>query len=157
MIAESQNLNTTSGMRRGSLRWLAPEYMLPESPDQSYITARDSYAYGCTVIEVGPTVRFSNLHILISFYPEVFTGKPPYSDIKHEACVIADVLKGSLPQRPPPDIFPHSELWSLVTECLRTLPSKRPDARAIVSRVALLASQPDLNNPSSTTLGMTST
>ncbi|PBK78438.1 hypothetical protein ARMSODRAFT_998509 [Armillaria solidipes] len=65
LIAESQNFNTTSGMRRGSLRWLAPKYILPESLDQSYIAARDSYAYGCTVIEV-------------------FTGKPSFSEIQND-------------------------------------------------------------------------
>ncbi|SJL00670.1 uncharacterized protein ARMOST_03983 [Armillaria ostoyae] len=60
LIAESQNFNTTSGMRRGNLRWLAPEYILPGLLDQSFIAARDTYAYGCTVIEVGPTVHFTS-------------------------------------------------------------------------------------------------
>ncbi|KAK0502796.1 hypothetical protein EDD18DRAFT_1099830 [Armillaria luteobubalina] len=48
LIAESQNFNTTSGMKRPSA---IPEYILPESFDHSYIVAGDAYAYGCTVIE----------------------------------------------------------------------------------------------------------
>ncbi|KAK0228805.1 kinase-like domain-containing protein [Armillaria fumosa] len=118
LLAESQGLNSSSRMRKGSIRWLAPEYILPTLFDRSYVAARDIYAYGCTVIEI-------------------FTGEPPYSNIKHEAQVIHEVSAGKRPPRPPQEIFPYNELWSLVMDCLDTLPSKRPDARAVISRIAL--------------------
>ncbi|KAK0441817.1 kinase-like domain-containing protein, partial [Armillaria borealis] len=118
LLAESQGLDSSSRMRKGGIRWLAPEYILPTLFDRSYVAARDIYAYGCTVIEV-------------------FTGAPPYSNIKHEAHVMHEVLGGNRPLRPPQDVFPHNELWSLVTDCLNTPPSKRPDARAVISWMAL--------------------
>ncbi|PBK78446.1 kinase-like protein [Armillaria solidipes] len=118
LLAESQGLDSSSRMRKGGIRWLAPEYILLTLFDRSYVAARDIYAYGCTVIEV-------------------FTGEPPYSNIKHEAHVMHEVLGGNRPPRPPQDVFPHNELWSLVTDCLNTPPSKRPDARAVISRMAL--------------------
>ncbi|KAK0244452.1 kinase-like domain-containing protein [Armillaria nabsnona] len=54
LFAESQVLDSSSRMSKGSIRWLAPEYMDSTLFKQSYLTARDIYAYGCTVIEVGP-------------------------------------------------------------------------------------------------------
>ncbi|KAK0464744.1 kinase-like domain-containing protein, partial [Desarmillaria tabescens] len=54
LFAESQALDSTSRMSRGSVRWLAPEYMDSTLFVQSYRTARDIYAYGCTIVEVGP-------------------------------------------------------------------------------------------------------
>ncbi|KAK0211012.1 kinase-like domain-containing protein [Desarmillaria ectypa] len=51
IFAETRGFDNSSRMWSGALRWLAPEYMIPGAFDQSYIAARDSYAYGCTVIE----------------------------------------------------------------------------------------------------------
>ncbi|KAK0503546.1 kinase-like domain-containing protein [Armillaria luteobubalina] len=128
LLAESQGLNSSSRMRKGSIRWLAPEYILPTLFDRSYVAARDIYAYGCTVIEV-------------------FTGEPPYSDIKHEAQVIHEVSAGKRPPKPSQDVFPYNELWSFVMDCLDSQPSKRPDARAVISRMVL----PNLPTQGSTT------
>ncbi len=55
LFAETQALDSSSGMSKGSARWLAPEYIDPDVViDRAFITARDIYAYGCTVVEVGP-------------------------------------------------------------------------------------------------------
>ncbi|PBK92827.1 kinase-like protein [Armillaria gallica] len=127
LITESQNLSTTSGMRRGSLRWLAPEYILPGSLDQSCIAARDSYAYGCTVIEV-------------------FTGKPPFSDIRNDRIFMTEVIarRSRPPLELPEDVFPYDGLPSLVAECLRTSPGERPDARRISRRIRSVTNSPTL-------------
>ncbi|KAK0190043.1 hypothetical protein F5146DRAFT_1139567 [Armillaria mellea] len=62
LFAESQALESSYRMRKGSTRWLAPEYLNPHAViDRTYITARDTYAYGCTVVEI-------------------YTGKPPFGD-----------------------------------------------------------------------------
>ncbi|KAK0435893.1 kinase-like domain-containing protein [Armillaria borealis] len=115
LFVETQALDSSSTIRKGSTRWLAPEYMDSDLFDQSYMTARDIYAYGCTVVEI-------------------FTGKPPFSDIKNEAGVIHEVVtKQNHPPRPPLDIFPNDILWSLVTTCLATASSQRPDATQISS------------------------
>ncbi|KAK0487229.1 kinase-like domain-containing protein [Armillaria novae-zelandiae] len=111
LFAGSQTLNSSS---RGSIRWLAPEYMDPDLFDGLYFTARDIYAYGCTVVEI-------------------LTGKPPFSDIKYDVSVMHEVTKGKRPPRPPLKVFPDDELWSLVMACLAALSSCRPSVEHILS------------------------
>ncbi|KAK0499815.1 kinase-like domain-containing protein, partial [Armillaria luteobubalina] len=72
LFAESQALDSSYRMK-GSTRWLAPEYLDSTLFDYSYLAARDIYAYGCTIVEI-------------------FTGRPPFSDIKTEAGVVVEVL-----------------------------------------------------------------
>ncbi|KAK0449321.1 kinase-like domain-containing protein [Armillaria borealis] len=115
LFAGSQTLDISSN--KGSIRWLAPEYMDLRLFSKSYITARDIYAYGCTVVEV-------------------FTGKPPFSDIKYDAGVIHEVTKGKRPPRPPSNVFPDDKLWLLVMACLTTLSSDRPNAGQILAILA---------------------
>ncbi|KAK0231912.1 kinase-like domain-containing protein [Armillaria nabsnona] len=111
LFAESQTLNSSSRMCKGSTRWLAPEHIDPNTViDRVYITARDIYAYGCTIVEI-------------------YTGKPPFSDIKNEAAVIHAVMKGNRPLRP--QHLLQDGLWSLVTTCLIPSPSQRPNAEQI--------------------------
>ncbi|SJL07270.1 uncharacterized protein ARMOST_10613 [Armillaria ostoyae] len=109
LFAGLQTLDISSF--KGTIRWLAPEYY-PISFNSNvtcligymdlslfnklYITARDIYAYGCTIVEV-------------------FTSKPPFSDIKHD---------------------PNDELWSLVMACLTTSLSDRPNAGQILAILA---------------------
>ncbi|KAK0437918.1 kinase-like domain-containing protein [Desarmillaria tabescens] len=119
LFAESQAFDSSPRMTRGSLRWLAPEYIDFTPFDKSYLTARDIYAYGCTVIEV-------------------FTGKPPFSDIKNDARVIHKVMNGSRPPRPPANVFPNDRLWSLVTACLMTVPCGRPNTENILIVLSLV-------------------
>ncbi len=57
LFAESRTLTSSPWTGNGCIRWLAPEYMDSKLFNQSYLTARDVYAYGCTVIEVGPAPR----------------------------------------------------------------------------------------------------
>ncbi len=54
--------SSSDRMRKGTIRWLAPEHIDVKLFDQSHITARDIYAYGCTVIEVGLVVHFPSPH-----------------------------------------------------------------------------------------------
>ncbi|PBK74612.1 kinase-like protein [Armillaria solidipes] len=115
LFAGSQTLDIS--FNKGSIRWLAPEYMDLTLFSKSYITARDIYAYGCTVVEV-------------------FTGKPPFSDIKYDAGVIHEVTKGKRPPRPPSNVFPDDKLWLLVMACLTTLSSDRPNAGQILAILA---------------------
>ncbi|PBK82444.1 kinase-like protein, partial [Armillaria gallica] len=82
LFAELQVLESSSRMNKGSTRWLAPEYIDPKvAIDWAYITARDIYAYGCTIVEI-------------------LTGKPPFSEIKNEAAVIHEVMNGGHPLPP---------------------------------------------------------
>ncbi|KAK0498047.1 kinase-like domain-containing protein, partial [Armillaria luteobubalina] len=82
LFAESQTFDSTSKMGKGSARWLAPEHLDPNAViDRAYITMRDIYAYGCTVVEI-------------------YTGKPPFSDIKSEPAAMLAVIAGRRPPRP---------------------------------------------------------
>ncbi|KAK0231898.1 kinase-like domain-containing protein [Armillaria nabsnona] len=111
LFAESQTLESSSRMKKGSIRWLAPEYIDPNvAIDPAYITARDIYAYGCTVVEI-------------------FTGEPPFSDIKNDAAVMLAVIAGKRPLRPRHLL--QDNLWSLVMACLTDSPSQRPNAGQI--------------------------
>ncbi|PBK82474.1 kinase-like protein [Armillaria gallica] len=118
LFAETQALESSSRMKKGSARWLAPEYIDPNAQiDPKYVTSRDVYAYGCTVVEI-------------------FTGMPPFSNIKNEVAVIHAVMYGSRPLRP--QHLLQDGLWALVTTCLATSPIKRPNAQQILK---VLASQ----------------
>ncbi|KAK0213802.1 kinase-like domain-containing protein, partial [Armillaria fumosa] len=82
LFAESQALESSSRMKKGSIRWLAPEYIHPDIViDRAYVTARDVYAYGCTFVEI-------------------FTGEPPFGYIKNEAAIMLAVIAGRRPLRP---------------------------------------------------------
>ncbi|KAK0213807.1 kinase-like domain-containing protein [Armillaria fumosa] len=116
LFAESQTLDSTSKMSKGSARWLAPEHIDPNAViDQAYITARDIYAYGCTAVEI-------------------YTGKPPFSDIKNEPAVMLAVIAGRRPPRP--QHLLQDGLWSLITTCLIPSPSQRPTAEQISKALA---------------------
>jgi serine/threonine protein kinase len=54
LAVESQVLSTTSRGSRGTLRWLAPEFIESSRKEErkSGGTKRDVYAFACTVLEV---------------------------------------------------------------------------------------------------------
>ncbi|KAK0468693.1 kinase-like domain-containing protein [Armillaria novae-zelandiae] len=100
----------------GSLRWMPPEIMDDSEFDRAYITARDVYSFGCTVIEI-------------------YTGKPPFSHIRKEAAIIYQVLTcGKRPDKPAdiPDCT-----WGLVLKCLVSPASRRPTAQNMVEILTL--------------------
>ncbi|PBK97206.1 kinase-like protein [Armillaria gallica] len=101
----------------GSLRWMPPEIMDDKRFDPAYITARDVYSFGCTVIEI-------------------YTGKPPFSHIRKEAAIINEVLTcGNLPDKPA-DI--PDWMWEkVVLKCLVSSASQRPAAQSLVNILTL--------------------
>ncbi len=75
LFAETQALDSSSGMSKGSARWLAPEYIDPDVViDRAFITARDIYAYGCTVVEVGPLAYCHPT--LMPFFQDIYRQAP---------------------------------------------------------------------------------
>ncbi|KAF8990000.1 kinase-like protein, partial [Hymenopellis radicata] len=68
LVSETR-LPGSSAIMKGSLRWLPPEMMDYSLFDSAYLTARDIYSFGCTVIEI-------------------YTGRPPFSHIKKEVSLI---------------------------------------------------------------------
>ncbi|KAK0203503.1 kinase-like domain-containing protein [Desarmillaria ectypa] len=109
-VVETFNPRSSSSLRRGTVHWLAPEYLDASSRTEAYITSRDTYAFGCTIIEI-------------------YTGKPPFSFLVYDSAVIYKVLVNrNKPPRPEADIFPSDDLWSLVLRCLSYDPTERPKA-----------------------------
>ncbi|PBK81427.1 kinase-like protein [Armillaria gallica] len=106
LAVESQAPGSSSLSRlSGSLRWLPPELMAIRLFDQRYVTARDVYSYGCTVIEI-------------------YSGRPPFSHIWAEGAIINEVLvNGSRPEKP--SELPES-IWVLLKDCFNTDASQRP-------------------------------
>ncbi|KAK0442716.1 kinase-like domain-containing protein [Desarmillaria tabescens] len=118
-LAVESHVGTTSSSRTflgGSLRWMPPEIMDDKQFDPAYITARDVYSFGCTVIEI-------------------YTGKPPFSHIRKEAAIINEVLThGSRPNKP---LDIPDWLWELVSKCLVSPASRRLTAQKLVNVLTL--------------------
>ncbi|KAK0493621.1 kinase-like domain-containing protein [Armillaria luteobubalina] len=118
-LAVESQIGASSSSRAflgGSLRWMPPEIMDDSQFDPAYITARDVYSFGCTVIEI-------------------YTGRPPFSHIRKEAAVIHEVLtRGKRPDKPV-DILDWT--WGLVSKCLVSPASRRPTAQTMVNTLTL--------------------
>ncbi|KAF9053824.1 kinase-like protein, partial [Hymenopellis radicata] len=114
LAVESQAPAVSTTTLQGSIRWLAPEILDVRLFDSQYVTARDIYAFGCTILEI-------------------YTGKPPFSDIHSDAAIIHEILtRCRMPSRPPEDVFPSEELWVLVQDCLAASATERPSAHSIL-------------------------
>ncbi|KAG7449363.1 kinase-like protein [Guyanagaster necrorhizus] len=93
----------------GTLRWMAPELLRPSESFKRTFSS-DVYAYGCVCVEL-------------------YSGRIPFSDIKHEVRVIELVLSGELPTRP---ASMKVDLWDLVCACCENGADTRPRASEIV-------------------------
>ncbi|KAF9030474.1 kinase-like protein, partial [Hymenopellis radicata] len=117
---------------KGTLRWLAPEILDYGRFKNATVAASDVYAFACTIIEI-------------------YTGQPPYSNIKKDPAVItAVVVTNEKPPRPPVEVLPSDELWALVMSCLSTDPEQRPHARNVVQVLGNISNWefPSTNVPS---------
>ncbi|KAF9259561.1 kinase-like protein [Marasmius fiardii PR-910] len=110
--------HTTSGVIRGSIRWMAPELYVgtdgASNDKKEDKTPRDTYAFACTVLEI-------------------MTGKPPFSNLTLDAAVIYQVsVRRIRPERPAEGWCPD-HIWKLVELCWDEDPLKRPRAKALHS------------------------
>ncbi|KAK0484176.1 kinase-like domain-containing protein, partial [Armillaria luteobubalina] len=100
----------------GSLQWMPPEIMDDSEFDPAYMTARDVYSFGCTVIEI-------------------FTGKAPFSHIQKGAAVFHEVL--TCRNRPDKLADILGWTWGLVSKCLVSPASRSPTAQSMVNTSTL--------------------
>ncbi|KAG6808442.1 hypothetical protein H0H92_004106 [Tricholoma furcatifolium] len=138
--ADSNIISWTSqsnGLSRGgtTTRWMAPELLNYNIDDEDMAyntTASDVYAWGC-----------------------IFTGQVPFADISWEIRVIHSVCAGYRPTRPPGSGPPWTEwglteaIWSLMENCWRQDPKKRPSAAEIVQSLTPLLPESDTRPPTS--------
>ncbi|EIN05088.1 kinase-like protein [Punctularia strigosozonata HHB-11173 SS5] len=116
----SANPNDTPG----STRWMAPELLRAGQPHSK---ESDIYAVGCTIIEL-------------------YTRKPPFSDIPLDLRVMIMVYEGQRPHRPlAGQCIGHpmtDDVWRLVDSCLSSEPRKRPLPAMVRDRLASMQTQP---------------
>ncbi|KAJ6542653.1 kinase-like domain-containing protein, partial [Mycena capillaripes] len=112
-------ISTTSGAlmstanHAGSLRWFAPELVVPTlfGCERFVRTpASDVYAFACVCLEL-------------------YTGRPPFSDISPDVAVMLKVIAGERPIRP---AAMSDNLWELVTAAWAQNFGDRPDLGAII-------------------------
>ncbi|EIN08808.1 kinase-like protein [Punctularia strigosozonata HHB-11173 SS5] len=111
-VAPTATLTATTTLGRASTRWTAPELLKEEvdAPDPP----SDVYSFGYVCLEA-------------------YTLKPPFWDVRSEAVVLNKILQGHVVRRPTKDECSgkelSDELWSLMTGCWSSDPSRRPSAR----------------------------
>ncbi|KEP45602.1 tyrosine kinase catalytic domain protein, partial [Rhizoctonia solani 123E] len=117
--ASSLMFSESSNTRSGSIRWVAPEMLVDETPKRT--KESDVYALGM----------------------EVFTGEVPYPNCRMDFTVMATVTRGTLPTRPT-DRLKNDEqgnlVWELLLKCWSRDVSKRPSASQVVKTVCRFAS-----------------
>ncbi|KAG8695522.1 hypothetical protein FRC09_009107 [Ceratobasidium sp. 395] len=98
---------TPTGTAGWSARWAAPEILAGEVLCSM---EGDVWALGMTILEI-------------------ITGKPPYSELERDIAVIAKIISQQLPKR---QVLPNGpfgdRLWTLLTSCWESEPSRRPTA-----------------------------
>ncbi|KAJ7148882.1 kinase-like domain-containing protein, partial [Mycena filopes] len=105
--------------RGGSLRWMAPELIDPESCELVSFQrtfASDIYSFGCVCLEL-------------------YTGKPPFSEIISEGAVLLKVIKGHRPEFPTQDPLVPAWCQQVITMCWSHIPSSRPGAGVLIERI----------------------
>ncbi|KAF9022764.1 kinase-like protein [Hymenopellis radicata] len=110
----------SSARHQGTIRWMPPEMLDDDLFDPRYFSARDIYSFGCTIIEI-------------------YTGKPPFSDIRTDAGVINIVVNHRrTPPRPAVSAFPSDALWYVVMACLSWRARDRPIAAMLLQSLQQL-------------------
>ncbi|CAE6448419.1 unnamed protein product [Rhizoctonia solani] len=100
LTEETLKFSTTSA-QRGTTRWMPHELMNPAEESKAVITfASDIYALGMTFLEI-------------------YTGNPPFMEMRNDFQVMFAVIGGTLPQRPSPEASPQltDRMWDLMTWC----------------------------------------
>ncbi|KAF8133178.1 kinase-like domain-containing protein, partial [Boletus edulis] len=103
-------------MRPGTLRWAVPEHFSADVEQTTQLTTQnDIYSFG-------------NLGLLAS---AVLSGKPPWSEIQHEATVVLQLSRGKKPKRPSSRLI-EDKHWELIDRCWSSV-GHRPCAGDVVS------------------------
>lgn len=128
-IAEALKYLQRSTTRFGALRWSAPE--LVETDEHFNQTPKsDVYSFGCVALEAS-WFDTDARSVLISL--QVFSGKLPWSELRGDASVLLQLMKGEKPGRPESQAIDDSR-WNFIQECWSSI-EERPDADVIISTV----------------------
>ncbi|KAF9019536.1 kinase-like protein [Hymenopellis radicata] len=86
LVLEETQMPGSSSRNRGNIRWLPPEMVLDSEFDPSLLREVDVYSFCCAIIEI-------------------YTGRPPYSDLRNDAAVINRLALRKVPSQPAPHIL----------------------------------------------------
>jgi len=114
------NSVSTAWRAVGHVRWQAPELLLAEAFEEVQRTTKsDIFAFGRVILEL-------------------FTRKAPFANIP-DMRVAFSVMNGTPPPRPTDeDVVARGlddAVWRLMTDCWEMVPSARPSATDVVSRL----------------------
>ena len=119
-------ISTFSRLDGGTIRWMSPELLDPESfdlPNDSCPTEKsDCYALGMVIYEV-------------------FSGQVPFTQ-DNNVTVIRKVIDGKRPERPPAQFT--SGLWEILERCWKHRPCDRPSLKDLLQRLEDVARAPQL-------------
>uniref|UniRef100_A0A0W0FGM3 Putative kinase-like protein n=1 Tax=Moniliophthora roreri TaxID=221103 RepID=A0A0W0FGM3_MONRR len=107
-----------SSHRAGSVRWMAPELLLPDNSGLEHSQRTfmgDVYSFACVCIEL-------------------YTRKPPFVEISREPAVLFSVIKGERPTRPPKI---EEWLWNVVELCWKQDRVQRPSVSRVVEMMQI--------------------
>ncbi|KDN36900.1 hypothetical protein RSAG8_10519, partial [Rhizoctonia solani AG-8 WAC10335] len=121
LTEETLKFSTTS-TQRGTTRWMPHELMNPAEESKAVTTfASDIYALGMTFLEI-------------------YTGNPPFMEMRNDFQVMFAVIGGKLPQRPSSESASQltDRMWKLMTWCWARDSKARPNATTVVAMVQSL-------------------
>lgn len=94
----------------------------------------DVYAFGMTALEVRILSTTKSLGLIVFFFPQLLTGRPPFSHRRHAAQAIRDVVTGI---RPPKECCTEVDenVWKLLEACWMHDSAKRPSAQDVLCQI----------------------
>ncbi|KAJ8077777.1 hypothetical protein PM082_002210 [Marasmius tenuissimus] len=119
-IAENHTTQHSASTTRpkGTMRWLSPELLDPESTCTTTSMSSDIYAYGCVCYEI-------------------FAGNVPFHELKNDgAVIIAVIVRKRHPDRPADISELTDSMWELIVSCWQHDQHLRPSPADILTRIA---------------------
>ena len=99
----------------------------------------DIYAFGCVCIEVFYLIVYMPSPDCVQS-PQLFTLRSPFADVASDAQVIAMVMRGTSPCRPPEAEDSLERFWDIVEQCWNTEPHLRPSSGTLATILPLRVS-----------------
>lgn len=134
VFSDSTAVTRTSN-RSGSVRWMAPELLHPQSVGANQFRRTyqsDVYAFACVCLEVR-TFKYTFLFSYASV--QLYTGRFPFADFDHDVPVMLQVLKGVRPSKP---ARISDNVWQLISTCWSQDPATRPAMTDVIHWMGLV-------------------
>ncbi|CAE7114213.1 unnamed protein product [Rhizoctonia solani] len=131
--ASSLLFSESSNTRSGSIRWVAPEMLIEESPKRT--TQADVYALGMVYNSSKQPRDILPFKLLMPHTQEIFTGEVPYPNCRMDYAVLAAVMRGTLPPRPIEQLENNERgnlTWQLLLRCWNRNLAERPKAKQVL-------------------------